>query len=97
MILDTHGCRTTSSVVNLQTLISSISFNLFGEDIDKDYKIFKVHFQVIDKEEGGAVAKWTIEYEKFNEDIAPSYRYLDITTTMTKDVDAHHVAKVAKK
>lgn len=67
----------------------SISFNLFGEEIDKDYKKFKVHFQVIDKEEGGAVTVWTIEYEKLNEDITPPYHLLDILTVATKDIDAH--------
>ncbi|TKY68678.1 MLP protein 43 [Spatholobus suberectus] len=45
--------------------------------------------QVIDKDEGGAVTIWTMEIEKLNEDVAPPYRYLDILTAATKDIDAH--------
>ncbi|RDY08594.1 hypothetical protein CR513_07155, partial [Mucuna pruriens] len=44
----------------------------------KHYKMFKLHLQVIDKEEGGAVT-----------DITPPYRFLDIITVATKDIDAH--------
>lgn len=67
----------------------SISFKIFDGEVSKDYKLLKVHLQVIDKEEGGAVTVWTIEYEKQNEDTKPPYRYLDIITDATKDVDAH--------
>ncbi|XP_020207475.1 MLP-like protein 43 [Cajanus cajan] len=67
----------------------TISFSISGEEITKDYKMFKLHLQVIDKEEGGAVTVWTIEYEKLHEDITPPYRFLDIITVTTKDIDAH--------
>ncbi|RDX65988.1 MLP-like protein 31, partial [Mucuna pruriens] len=67
----------------------SISFKVFDGEVSKDYKMFKIHFQVIDKEEGGAVTVWTIEYEKMNEDIKPPYHFLDFITAATKDIDAH--------
>jgi len=44
---------------------------------------------LIDKEEGGAITVWTIEYEKLNEDTKPPYRFLDIINLATKDIDAH--------
>ncbi|TKY68677.1 MLP protein 31 [Spatholobus suberectus] len=70
-----------------------ITFKFFDGEIGKNYKLFRLHVQGIDKEEGGSIAKWTIEYEKLNEDIPPPYRYLDVITTTTTDIDAHHVPK----
>ncbi|CAJ1948694.1 unnamed protein product [Sphenostylis stenocarpa] len=66
-----------------------ISFSLFDGDFGRDYKNLKIHLQVIDKEEGGAITVWTVEYEKLSEETKPPYRLLDIITCATKDIDAH--------
>ncbi|XP_061357320.1 MLP-like protein 43 [Gastrolobium bilobum] len=67
----------------------SMTFNLFEGDIAQQYKIFKLNVQVIDKSGGGSTAKWTIEYEKINENVEPPYGYLDYLTKVTKDSDDH--------
>ncbi|KAJ1411573.1 START-like domain superfamily [Sesbania bispinosa] len=67
----------------------SITFILFDGDITQQYKLFNITIQVIDKEDGNAVIKWTVEYEKINEDVAPPYGYLAYLTKLTKDADAH--------
>ncbi|KAK7304541.1 hypothetical protein VNO77_42422 [Canavalia gladiata] len=67
----------------------SLTFDLFDGDVGKVFKILKAHLEVIDKDDGSAIAKWTYEYEKVNEDIPPPYGYLDFVTKITKDVDAH--------
>ncbi|KAJ1442486.1 START-like domain superfamily [Sesbania bispinosa] len=67
----------------------SITFILFDGDITQEYKLFKITIQVIDKEDGNAVIKWTVEYEKINEDVAPPYGYLAYLTKLTKDADVH--------
>ncbi|RDY14141.1 MLP-like protein 31, partial [Mucuna pruriens] len=56
----------------------SITFKFFDGEIDKNYKLFKLHLQAIDKGNGGAVPKWSIEYVKLNKDIAPPYHFLDL-------------------
>ncbi|XP_061357305.1 MLP-like protein 31 isoform X2 [Gastrolobium bilobum] len=58
-------------------------------DIDQHYKIFKLNLQVIDKSGGGSTVKWTIEYEKINDNVEPPYGYLDHLTKLTKDSDDH--------
>ncbi|RDX78671.1 MLP-like protein 28, partial [Mucuna pruriens] len=75
---------------------NSISFKIFDGEVSKDYKMFKIHLQVIDKEEGGAVTVWTIEYEKMNEDIKPPYHFMDIITAATKDVDDHSLRQFSR-
>lgn len=58
----------------------SITFNLFEGDVEQHYKMLKINLQVIDKEDnggGGAIAKWTIKYEKINHNVEPPYGYLD--------------------
>ncbi|KAK7260761.1 hypothetical protein RIF29_27058 [Crotalaria pallida] len=67
----------------------TITYIAFDGDIEKDYKVFKVIFQVAEKDDGSGTVKWTIEYEKINENIEPPYGYLDCYTKITKDVDAH--------
>ena len=66
------------------------TWKLFGGDIGKHYKVFKLTLQVTDKaDDGTAVAKWTVEYEKINEDIDPPNGWMDCLTKCTRDVDAH--------
>jgi hypothetical protein len=45
------------------------TFKLFGGDIDEHYKVFKLILEVLDKSDGSAAVKWTIEYEKINKKI----------------------------
>ncbi|KAJ1427923.1 START-like domain superfamily [Sesbania bispinosa] len=80
-------CKKEFEVIDPQN--KSFTFNLFDGDVSQQYKMLKVHLQVIEKDDGGAVAKWTYEYEKVNDDIPPPYGYLDFSTRITKDVDAH--------
>ncbi|KAJ1425400.1 START-like domain superfamily [Sesbania bispinosa] len=68
----------------------SITFSFFEGDVEQHYKILKINLQVIDKENGpGAIAKWTVQYEKVNENVEPPYGYLNSLTNVTKDVDDH--------
>lgn len=67
----------------------SITFNLYDGDVSEQYKFFKINIQVTDKDDGIAVIKWTIEYEKINEEIPYPYGYLDYVTKLTEDVNAH--------
>ncbi|KAG4982494.1 hypothetical protein AAZX31_10G080400 [Glycine max] len=89
--LTTGKVRTfKESIEAIDEQSKSISFKIFDGENSKDYKMYKVHLQVIDiEEEGGVVTIWTIEYEKLNEDVAPPYHYLDIITATTKETDAH--------
>lgn len=87
----TEGKVTTykESIEAIDDEKKSVSFNIFDGDVGEDYKNFKLHLHLIDKEEGGAITVWTIEYEKLNEDTKPPYRFLDIINLATKDIDAH--------
>jgi hypothetical protein len=72
------------------------TFKLFGGDIDEHYKVFKLILEVLDKSDGSAAVKWTIEYEKINEDIDPPNGWMDCLNKCTRDIDAHLV-KVARE
>ncbi|KAJ1425397.1 START-like domain superfamily [Sesbania bispinosa] len=80
-------CKESIEVLDEEN--KSITFNLFEGDVEQHYKILKINLQVIDKENGGAITKWTVEYEKVNESVEPPYGYLDYLTKVTKDVDDH--------
>ncbi|XP_014490833.1 MLP-like protein 28 [Vigna radiata var. radiata] len=69
----------------------TINYKLFGEDIDHRFKVFNLIFQAIDKENGGAIIKWTIEYEKLNEEVHPPYGYIEYLHNGTRDIDSNLV------
>ncbi|PNX81411.1 MLP-like protein [Trifolium pratense] len=45
--------------------------------------------------DGGATVKWTVEYEKINEDIDPPYGWLEYVGKCTRDIDAHFLKQAA--
>ena len=86
------GGKVTTAKENFEEIDEgnkSLTFNLFDEDVGKQYKILKAKLKVSDKDNGGAVAKWIYEYEKLNQNIPTPNGYIDFVTKVTKDVDAH--------
>nr|AAD50376.1 ripening related protein [Glycine max] len=67
----------------------TINYKLFDGDIDNQFKVFKLIFQAIDKENDSAIIKWTIEYERIGEEVDPPYGYIEYVHKCTKDIDAH--------
>nr|AFW90520.1 MLP-like protein [Phaseolus vulgaris] len=66
-----------------------IIFKLFGGDLDQQYKLLNLIFEATDKENGGAVIKWIVEYERLREDVDPPYGYIEYLHKCTTDIDAH--------
>ncbi|KAL4359895.1 hypothetical protein S245_027626 [Arachis hypogaea] len=67
----------------------TIKFNLFNGDISQQYKILKLSIQEIDNSNGSVSAKWTLEYEKINDNVEAPYGYLEFYDKCTKEMDAH--------
>ncbi|QHO31986.1 hypothetical protein HN51_020109 [Arachis hypogaea] len=67
----------------------TIKFNLFNGDISQQYKILKLSIQEIDNSNGSVSAKWTVEYEKINDNVEAPYGYLEFYDKCTKEMDAH--------
>ncbi|CAL5196492.1 unnamed protein product [Lathyrus oleraceus] len=85
---EVHTCHESIEEVDEQN--KKMTFKLFGGDIDKHHKVFKLTLQVIDKANDGTdVAKWTVEYEKISEDIEPPNGWMDYLSKCTRDIDAH--------
>ncbi|ESW05481.1 hypothetical protein PHAVU_011G182800 [Phaseolus vulgaris] len=77
------------SIESLDEENKTIKCKLFGEEIDHKFKVFNLIFEAIDKENGGAIAKWTIEYERVDEEVDPPYGYVEYVHKCTSDIDAH--------
>ncbi|KAL5061866.1 hypothetical protein RYX36_023603 [Vicia faba] len=84
---EVHTCYESIEEVDKQNKRNT--WKLFGGDIDKHYKVFKLTLEVSDKADGSGVVKWIIEYEKLNEDIDPPNGYMDYLNKCTRDIDAH--------
>ena len=61
--------------------------------MSENYKSLKAILQVIHKEHGGGIVKWTYEYEKLKEEItgASPDSYLAFAVKVAKDIDSHLV------
>ena len=86
-----HTCHES---IEVDEQNKKITFKLFGGDIDEHYKVFNLIIEVIDKGDGSGAAKWTVEYEKINEDIDPPNGWMDLLGKVTREVDAHLVKGV---
>ncbi|KAK7405718.1 hypothetical protein VNO78_07326 [Psophocarpus tetragonolobus] len=70
----------------------TIICKIFGEDIDKEFKVFRITFQAIDKNDPStACIKWTIEYERVSKDVHPPHGYLEMYNKIIEDIDDHLV------
>ncbi|CAI8607066.1 unnamed protein product [Vicia faba] len=83
---EVHTCH--ESIEEVDEEKNKIIWKIFEGDIDKHYKDFKLILEVSDKADGTAVVKWTIEYEKINEDINPPIAQMDFLCQNTRDADA---------
>ncbi|KAF2305531.1 hypothetical protein GH714_006265 [Hevea brasiliensis] len=66
----------------------TITFNILEGEIMKHYKTYKPIVQVTTIGPG-SLAKWSIEYEKKNEDIPPPHKYMEFLANFNKAVDAY--------
>ncbi|KAJ1442482.1 START-like domain superfamily [Sesbania bispinosa] len=82
-----HTCQ--ESIESIDEQNKTIRFKLFGGDINQHYKTFKLIFELIDKNDGNVVVKWTTEYEKINEDIEPPNGYVEYFNKCTRDIDTY--------
>lgn len=69
----------------------SITFKAVDGALLKVYKSVKSTVQVTAKggTTGCSSVKWSIEYEKLDEDCPPPNKYLDFVLILTKNVDAY--------
>ncbi|BAT89683.1 hypothetical protein LR48_Vigan08g058500 [Vigna angularis] len=78
--------RCHESVESVDEANKRIIYKLFNGDIDHQFKIFKLIFQAIEGD-GSAVIKWTIEYERVDEEVDPPYGYIECLHKCTRDID----------
>ncbi|KAK7342955.1 hypothetical protein VNO80_25913 [Phaseolus coccineus] len=81
--------KTCQESVEYDEANKTINFKLFGEEIDHQYKLLNIIFQGTDKENGGAIIEWSVEYERVGEEVDPPYGYIQYLHKCTADIDAH--------
>ncbi|MED6107757.1 hypothetical protein PIB30_017249 [Stylosanthes scabra] len=67
----------------------SLSYKLFDGDVGENYKVFNMSVQLSETNNECALVKWSIEYEKINEDAKTPYAYLEFLEKGTKEVADH--------
>ncbi|KAI6686052.1 hypothetical protein NL676_031965 [Syzygium grande] len=67
-----------------------LTFNVIEGDLMEEFKTFKAIVKMTAKSDGrGSLVKWTLDYEKLNEDVADPNAYIDLDAKLTKDTDAY--------
>ncbi|CAL5196482.1 unnamed protein product [Lathyrus oleraceus] len=83
---EVHTCN--ESIEEVDDENKKITYKLFGGDID-NYTVFKLILEVINKADGTAAVKWTIDYVKINEDVDTPNGWMDYLSKSTRDIDGH--------
>ncbi|MED6159206.1 hypothetical protein PIB30_040143 [Stylosanthes scabra] len=66
-----------------------VRFKVFDDDINEHYKDLKVTLEVSEKNDERGCVKWTIEYEKINEEVEAPYGFVELLDITTKDIVIH--------
>ncbi|XP_020534974.1 MLP-like protein 28 isoform X2 [Jatropha curcas] len=72
-----------------------ITFNMLEGEIMNYYKSYKLSMEVASMGKGSLV-KWTVEYEKQNEEISPPHKYLEFLVNFSKSIDAYLLTNKAE-
>ncbi|MED6222627.1 hypothetical protein PIB30_066090 [Stylosanthes scabra] len=67
----------------------TLSYKIYDGDVGENYKVFNMSVQVTERNNECALVKWSIEYEKINEDVKTPYAYLEFLEKSTKEVGDH--------
>lgn len=78
-----------SKVEALDEENKSISFAVIEGDILKLYNSFKTKLEAIENANGGDLVKWTIEFEKADENAPNPDLYVDFAIKMSRGLDAY--------
>ncbi|XP_041009772.1 MLP-like protein 43 [Juglans microcarpa x Juglans regia] len=70
----------------------SVTFKVIGGLLVEAYKSFKFVFQAIPKKQG-CLARWTVEYEKLNEEIPDPKEMLQFAADLIKEMDDNLMIK----
>ncbi|XP_058744238.1 MLP-like protein 28 [Vicia villosa] len=89
IVIDGEVQTCHESIEEVDEQNKKITWKVFGGNIDKNYKIFKLILEVTDKADGTAVVRCTLEYEKVNEDIEPPNGWMEYLNKCIRDIDAH--------
>ncbi|XP_056164148.1 MLP-like protein 423 isoform X2 [Syzygium oleosum] len=68
----------------------SITFEIIGGEVTKYFVSYKATIQLVSEGQNSFV-KWSVEYEKMNEQVPDPHTQLDFLITMTKEVDNYLV------
>ncbi|XP_050232668.1 MLP-like protein 28 [Mercurialis annua] len=75
--------------VEIDEANKKVIFNILEGDLMEHHKSLKSTVEAIAKDDGGALVKWSLEYEKMHADVPSLHSYLDLLEKMTKDIDNH--------
>ncbi|KAI3853407.1 hypothetical protein MKW92_017414 [Papaver armeniacum] len=84
-------CVKKEKVTEMDDERRRITHDLFEGEVMNVYKKFAVTLHVKPKKGDieGNVVKWSVEYEKLNEDSPTPLSYLDVLDKITRDLNAH--------
>ncbi|KAI3433158.1 Bet_v_1 domain-containing protein [Psidium guajava] len=68
----------------------SITFDIISGEVTKYFSSYKATIQLVSEGQNNSV-KWSVEYEKMNEQVPDPHPQLDFLITMAKEVDNYLV------
>lgn len=68
-----------------------MTWKVIGGDLLEHYKSFKFILQITTQkgDQASSVVHWSLEYEKFDDNVPDPHALLQLVVDINKDVDAH--------
>ncbi|MED6107766.1 hypothetical protein PIB30_017258 [Stylosanthes scabra] len=89
LIVDGKPIKLKEKMEKIDKENKSMTYKFFDGDLSKNYKVFNVFLQVIEKNDGSASCKITVDYEKINENVEAPYGFMEFFDKSIKDIDSH--------
>ncbi|XP_015939089.1 MLP-like protein 34 [Arachis duranensis] len=91
---DGKACVSKEIIEDIDKENNKMSFRVLEGDLVKHhYKSFKFLLHAVPKEKGGSMVRWTMEYEKINENTSDPHTLMQLVVDMSKQIEAHLLKK----
>ncbi|KAL4356034.1 hypothetical protein AHAS_Ahas09G0046300 [Arachis hypogaea] len=92
--LDGKACVCKDIIEDIDKEDNKISFRVLEGDLLKHhYKSFKFLLHAVPKKKGGCMVRWTMEYEKINENTPDPHTMMQLVVDVSKQVEVHLISK----
>ncbi|KAL1293478.1 hypothetical protein HN51_054134 [Arachis hypogaea] len=90
---DGKACVSKEIIEDIDKEDNKMSFRELEGDLLNHYKSFKFLLHAVPNKKGGCMVRWTMEYEKINENTSDPHTMMQLVVDVSKQVEVHLISK----